>query len=239
MFIIGIPMNATNASFFKTRYKVFAVTSSIAANTLRIKVFLSYIVLLAFISILLDGCETVLARTETVPKNISIVRGKSGRNIDEFYQTIIDNNIFRPLGWMPKKATFPYQLIGTIIYKGTQRKPLAIIQETTTNKKTHFVTLGDSLGCTTVIEIQNKKVALDKAGEKIILNITQQFLNLPQIVQKTVSAAHTTINRHDLKQITKLSDLSKIRWKSKTVFWDPSNISREEVEKIFRDGMFK
>ena len=30
-----------------------------------------------------------------------------------YYRTIIDNNIFRPLGWTPPRPVEPYRLIGT------------------------------------------------------------------------------------------------------------------------------
>ena len=31
----------------------------------------------------------------------------------EFYRTIIDNNLFRPLGWEPERPKEPFRLIGT------------------------------------------------------------------------------------------------------------------------------
>ena len=33
----------------------------------------------------------------------------------DFYHTIIDNNLFRPLGWTPPRPQEPYRLLGTII----------------------------------------------------------------------------------------------------------------------------
>jgi hypothetical protein len=144
----------------------------------------------------------------------------------------------------PKKVSFPYQLIGTIIYTGGKRKATAIIQETTAQKKNHFVHIGDTLGDTTVLEIQSKKVTLDKSGEKINLNITQQYLNLPHIVRKP-AATHANIDeklsktvKKPLNQVIKLTDLPKIHWKGKTVYWNPSDFSREEIEEKLRDQDF-
>ena len=33
----------------------------------------------------------------------------------DFYRTIIENNLFRPLGWTPPRPVEPYRLIGTIL----------------------------------------------------------------------------------------------------------------------------
>ena len=108
--------------------------------------------------------------------------------IDEaYYQTIIDNNIFRPLGWRPKAPSFPYQLIGTITYSSIKKKSTAVIQEKNVERKTHTVSIGDKFGDITVIDIQPKKVILDRTGKKITLRITQQFLNTPRSIPTQVA----------------------------------------------------
>ena len=101
-----------------------------------------------------------------------------------FYQRIIDNNIFRPLGWQPEKVIFPYKLVGTMIYTNEKKKSTAIIQETTVDaaEKIYFVSTGDMIGNITVIDIQSKQVTLEKVNKKITLNIIPKFLNLPSTV---------------------------------------------------------
>ena len=96
---------------------------------------------------------------------------------NSFYQTIIDNNLFRPLGWRPKTLPFPYRLIGTVTYNSNNKKPIAVIQETNGQRESHIVSIGDQLRDITVIDIQSKKVILDKKDKKIILRITQQYLH--------------------------------------------------------------
>jgi hypothetical protein len=92
-----------------------------------------------------------------------------------FYKVIIDNNLFRPLGWTPPNNEPAYSLIGTAI--GADG---AISQATLLEKRSnryHFVTIGTKLGDMTVKDIQAKQVTLDKAGKPIALKAGElQFL---------------------------------------------------------------
>ncbi len=84
-----------------------------------------------------------------------------------FYKTIIDHNLFRPLGWTPPNNEPAYSLVGTAVDPNG-----AISQATLLEKRSnryHFVTIGTKLGDITVKDIQAKRVILDKAGENITL----------------------------------------------------------------------
>ena len=84
----------------------------------------------------------------------------------DFYGTIIDNNLFRPLGWRPPRPREPYRLIGTILPTDGITDARAILQ-TTRGNTIHTVTQGDTLdGDTTVIDIQSKQITLEKAGQQ-------------------------------------------------------------------------
>ena len=84
----------------------------------------------------------------------------------DFYRTIIDNNLFRPLGWRPPRPREPYRLIGTIIPTDGITDARAIL-ETTRGNTIHTVTQGDTLDAdTTVIDIQSKQITLEKAGQQ-------------------------------------------------------------------------
>ena len=92
------------------------------------------------------------------------------KNID-FYRVIIDNNLFRPLGWTPPRPQELYRLLGTIIPTDAKTPPKAIIQNTVGNQ-THIVTIGDTLGKDThVTDIQSKRVILEKAGQQRTLTL--------------------------------------------------------------------
>lgn len=91
-----------------------------------------------------------------------------------FYRTIVNNNLFRPLGWMPPRPREPYRLIGTIIPTDASTSKQAILQSTTVGI-IHTVSLGETLDTdTTVFDIQSKQVTLEKAGVRrtLHLNIT-------------------------------------------------------------------
>ena len=92
-----------------------------------------------------------------------------------FYRVIIDNNLFRPLGWTPPNNESVYSLIGTAV--GVDG---AVSQATLLEKRSnryHFVTIGTKLGDMTVKDIQAKQVILDNAGKPITLKSGElQFL---------------------------------------------------------------
>jgi hypothetical protein len=85
-----------------------------------------------------------------------------------FYKTIIDHNLFRPLGWTPPNNEPSYSLIGTKAIDGNGAISQATLLEKRSNRY-HFVTIGTKLGDMTVTDIQAKQVTLDKAGEAIKL----------------------------------------------------------------------
>ncbi len=94
----------------------------------------------------------------------------------DFYRTIIDNNLFRPLGWTPPRPQEPYRLLGTIIPTNAKSPPKAIIQNTLGNQ-THIVTIGDTLDSDThVTDIQTKHVTLKKNGQRRQLTLKSSFL---------------------------------------------------------------
>ena len=92
-----------------------------------------------------------------------------------FYKVIIDNNLFRPLGWTPPNNEPAYSLIGTAV--GVEG---AVSQATLLEKRSnryHFVTIGTKLGDITVKDIQAKQVIVDKAGKSMTLKAGElQFL---------------------------------------------------------------
>ncbi len=96
---------------------------------------------------------------------------------DAFYQTIIDNNIFRPLNWEPPQRESAYTLLGTAI-AADGSSATAYIQESESNQF-HDVNLSDQIGDMTVQEITEKRTTLiTKKGEPLKLSLNgSQFLN--------------------------------------------------------------
>ena len=94
----------------------------------------------------------------------------------DFYRTIINNNLFRPLGWTPPRPQEPYRLLGTIIPTDAKPPPKAIIQNTVRHQ-THIVTIGDTLDTEThVTDIQTKHITLKKNGQQRQLTLKSSFL---------------------------------------------------------------
>ena len=94
----------------------------------------------------------------------------------DFYRTIIDNNLFRPLGWTPPRPQEPYRLLGTIIPTDAKTPPKAIIQNTVRNQ-TYIFTIGDTLDTDThVTDIQTKHIILEKNGQQRQLTLKSSFL---------------------------------------------------------------
>jgi len=94
----------------------------------------------------------------------------------DFYRTIIDNNLFRPLGWTPPRPVEPYRLLGTRLPTDKSTPPQAIFQSTARNK-TYIVTPGDKLDAATeVVEIQAKQILLKIAGQQKTLRLKSRFL---------------------------------------------------------------
>ena len=92
-----------------------------------------------------------------------------------FYRTIIDNNLFRPLGWRPPRPIEPYRLMGTILPRAANIPPRAIIQ-TTAGNQTYIVTTGEKLSADTeVVLIESKRVVLSTNGQQRTLKLPSVF----------------------------------------------------------------
>lgn len=98
----------------------------------------------------------------------------------DFYQTIIDNNLFAPLGTVlnPKpKPGADLSLVATFVFKDWQRST-AVIKHSATGH--HYVlAIGGVIGDYTVMKIQPKQVELDHHGKRpVVLHLPEPvFLN--------------------------------------------------------------
>ena len=93
----------------------------------------------------------------------------------EFYKVIIDNNLFRPLGWTPPNNEPAYSLVGTAVDADGVIAQATLLERR--SNRYHFVTIGEKLGDITVKDIQAKQVILEKEGKPITLKTDAlQFL---------------------------------------------------------------
>ncbi len=86
----------------------------------------------------------------------------------DFYRTIVDNNIFRPLGWRPPNKEPEYKWIGTFVDDKNGAKLEAYVREQRSGKF-YMVNIGENVGDAVVKEISEKEIILDKDGETITL----------------------------------------------------------------------
>lgn len=96
-------------------------------------------------------------------------------DVETFKRTIIDNNIFRPLGWTPPRPLEPYRLIGTILPCDANRFAQAVI-ESTSGKSISIVSVGETLDAETkVVSIESKSVVLESGGVRRTLRLSSVF----------------------------------------------------------------
>lgn len=94
---------------------------------------------------------------------------------NEFYQLIVDNNIFRPLGWKPPQKAPQYTLIGTTIASDGSNTEAFILERR--SNRFYTVKVGETFGNVSVKEILSKKVTLQEEGKEIVLHCGRlQFL---------------------------------------------------------------
>lgn len=101
-------------------------------------------------------------------------RNSQSDNSSGFYRVIVDNNIFRPLGWRPPKKEPEYAYIGTKVDSTNGAKAEAYVHERRSNQF-YIVTVGDKVGDAVVKEIKDKHIILDKSGEEIALREGNQY----------------------------------------------------------------
>ena len=87
---------------------------------------------------------------------------------EAFYKTIIEYNLFRPLGWTPPKNEPSYRLVSTAVNSDGVISQATLLERR--SNRYHFVTIGTKLDDMTVKDIQAKKVIMDKEGETVTLN---------------------------------------------------------------------
>lgn len=88
-----------------------------------------------------------------------------------FYHTIVESNLFRPLGWRKQVPRPQYELLGTI----TGRKQKAFILDKRTHTL-HTITTGEPLDKATLIAVDPKHVTLRENNQTKTLRLTKTFL---------------------------------------------------------------
>ncbi len=109
-----------------------------------------------------------------------MVLAACGIHQDDFYQTILKNNLFVPLGTVVNPKPVPGEhliLIRTRVYPSDPVAASAWLKDTGTGEYRELF-LGDSMAGLMLSDVQPKQVTLEKAGERGTLRLaTDIFLN--------------------------------------------------------------
>ena len=140
--------------------------------------------------------ESVKVQTaETQPRRVQRTRTHTPLAVfdsETYYSTIIDNNLFRPLGWRPPVPREPYRLLGTKLATDANTPPQAILQSTA-GQTTYIVSIGENLDVSTeVVSIESKAVTLSSNGQQRTLRLnTALYLNPSPARRHPIRTTHT------------------------------------------------
>ena len=95
-------------------------------------------------------------------------RNSNSDGNSSFYQVIIDNSLFRPLGWRPPNKEPEYSFIWTKVdINGTKKSEASVLEKR--SNRSYTGNIGDEVGGAIIKEIKEKEIILDKDGETITL----------------------------------------------------------------------
>lgn len=127
-----------------------------------------------------NGHDTSQERT-ALSENRNLKNREVAQGDAAFYHVIVENNIFRPLGWKEPNSVPKYVLIGTLIDSRGGIIAKALLKENASNQ-THYVTTGEKVGTATVEKIEPRQVRLNISGEILTLKAPSiQFLNVSNV----------------------------------------------------------
>lgn len=138
-----------------------------------------------------DGSQPTNEQTEITPTRATTeVRRQGTTNINEqtppgrqlnqpsqdFYKPIVENNLFRPLGWRKPNDEPQYTLVGTLIESKNQRAKAFLIERR--SNRYYPVSVGEKVGDATVESIKPNEVSLSEDGKTVTLRAnSNRFLD--------------------------------------------------------------
>ena len=159
-------MSETHRNFFNKRVCYLLIAGAL--------LLLLSVVVVSFRLKAIPEPEEVKEKTDPEPHRVRLASPKVF-DAEAFKRTIIDNNLFRPLGWTPPRSIEPYRLIGTILPRAANT-PLQAIIQTAAGNTTHIVTTGEKIDADTeVVSIESKQVVLESKGQPRTLYLPSGF----------------------------------------------------------------
>ena len=129
---------------------------------------------------------SVIERATETQTEMSSERGASPdgeEELPEYYQVIIDNNLFLPLGWkMEVKSDVPFQLVGTVLTDALGYYQ-AVLKSVDT-QRVYFMTLNEVQDGWRLVMIEPKRVILEKDDLRITLALNEQHLFINRLPRR-------------------------------------------------------
>ncbi len=150
-------------------------------------------------------------------------RASSNDNSD-YYQVIIDNSLFRPLGWKPPNEEPEYTLLGTVIDSIGDNSQAFVVEKRT--DQFYILTVGEKIGDAVVEEIEEKQITLYKNGEAITLNTGSMFLKSGDVSSRESSSSQNRRNDDRAR-----GNNTRNRSKSTDI-----NAERKRMEKMLKEN---
>ena len=100
-------------------------------------------------------------------ENPIVNRNKEPNGNADFYRVIVENNLFRPLGWQKPNREPQYTLIATLI-ESEGNKAKAFLMDRKSNQS-YYVTVGEKVGDAIVKDIKSNQVTLYKVGDTVTI----------------------------------------------------------------------
>ncbi len=96
-------------------------------------------------------------------KNPSVNQNKEPNGNADFYRVIVENNLFRPLGWQKPNSEPQYTLIATLI-EPERNTARALLMDRKSNQS-YYVAIGEKVRDAIVKDIKSNQVILYKVGD--------------------------------------------------------------------------
>ena len=96
-------------------------------------------------------------------KNLAAYQRKELKGDEDFYRVVVENNLFRPLGWQRPDRELQYTLMATLI-ESEGNKARAYMMDRRSNQF-YYVGVGEKIGDAIVKDIESNQVTLNRAGD--------------------------------------------------------------------------
>ena len=205
-----------------------------------------------------DGSQPTNEQTEITPTRATTeVRRQDTTNINErtpprrqlnqpsqdFYQPIVENNLFRPLGWRKPDDEPQYTLVGTLIESKNQRAKAFLIERR--SNRYYPVSVGEKVGDAVVESIKPNEVSLSEDGKTVTLRAnSNRFLDTSAVSNRGRTqfnkGSETTSSENKKPQEGKLDNRGNREWNEDRMrniadrFRNASPEERERMREEFR-----